>query len=92
MIQRRGLISGRVQGVGFRAAMLAEASQLREIQGWVKNLEDGRVEAIVAGPEQEVIQLVEWCRHGPSQARVEQIEVLDEVLGAALSPFKIALS
>ena len=68
------LISGRVQGVFFRATMQEEAEKLG-VTGWVRNLPDGRVEAVVEGPEDKVKQLIEWAHHGPPAARVEKVEV-----------------
>ncbi|HMQ50466.1 MAG TPA: acylphosphatase [Anaerolineae bacterium] len=67
-------ISGRVQGVGFRYSTRLKAQAL-DLTGWVKNLWDGRVEALFEGPEPAVRQAVAWCRHGDPPARVEQIEV-----------------
>ena len=67
-------ISGRVQGVFFRATMQEEAERLG-VTGWVRNLPDGRVEAVVEGPEEKVKQLIEWAHHGPPAARVEKVEV-----------------
>ena len=67
-------ISGRVQGVFFRAYMREEAEKLG-LTGWVKNLPDGRVEAIIEGPEEKVKQLIKWAHHGPPAARVEKVEI-----------------
>ena len=74
IVARRFLIDGRVQGVGFR--MFAEAAAAREgVHGYVRNLEDGRVEAVVEG-EQGAVDRVELAlRRGPSGARVESFEV-----------------
>ena len=74
-IQVHVLVSGRVQGVGFRATLQREAKR-RELQGWVRNLEDGRVEAVIQGFESEVNALVGWCRKGPLHAAVSAIEVV----------------
>ena len=57
-------ISGRVQGVGFRFATCEQAERLG-LGGWVRNLGDGRVEAVFEGPAAEVAQAVAWCRRGP---------------------------
>ncbi len=67
------LISGLVQGVWFRGSMRREAERLG-IKGWVRNLPDGRVEAVVAGNERAVEEILRWCMHGPSGARVEAVE------------------
>ncbi len=67
-------ISGRVQGVNFRYYTSQEA-QTRGLKGWVRNLWDGRVEAVFEGEEQAVDSMIEWCRKGPPAARVEDIQV-----------------
>ena len=63
-------ITGRVQGVGFRESMRAVAQAL-EINGWVRNCEDGSVEAITQGNEYAIEQLVAWCHNGPPGANVK---------------------
>jgi acylphosphatase len=70
----RVLVSGKVQGVYFRANTREQATQ-RGVNGWVRNLRDGRVEAIFEGDEQAVEELVEWCHEGSPAARVEDVEV-----------------
>lgn len=65
---------GRVQGVTFRTSTRREAKR-RNLKGWVKNLRDGRVEAVFEGPEEKIQELIEWCHKGPSAARVENVEV-----------------
>ncbi|MFB6198385.1 MAG: acylphosphatase [Halobacteriaceae archaeon] len=67
-------VSGRVQGVGFRANTRREASS-RGVTGWVKNLEDGRVEAVFEGDEEAVDDMIEWVHDGPRTARVSEVEV-----------------
>ncbi len=71
------LIAGRVQGVGYRAWMIGEARQFG-VDGFVRNLPDGNVEAIVAGTRQALAKLLEACREGPAAARVEGVEVATE--------------
>lgn len=71
---RHLLISGRVQGVGFRAAMAQEARRLG-VTGWVRNLADGRVEAMIEGDPERLAAMLEWARHGPPLAFVERVEV-----------------
>ena len=68
------LISGRVQGVWFRASTRQKADQLG-IKGWVRNTSDGRVEAVFEGQEELVREIVEWCYHGPPMAKVSNVEV-----------------
>jgi acylphosphatase len=66
-------ISGRVQGVGFRYATQSQANRLG-VGGWVRNLGDGRVEAVFEGPAAAVAQAVAWCRTGPPGAWVAEVE------------------
>ena len=67
-------ISGRVQGVFYRAHMRDEARR-RGLTGWVKNLPDGRVEAVVEGEEEKIQELIDWAHLGPPAARVDDVEV-----------------
>jgi acylphosphatase len=89
MIQRRVIISGEVQGVGFRASTLREAQAFPKVKGYVKNLPDGRVEAVFAGPEKEVLTLTAWCKKGPRLARVSQLEVKEEAYQTDWDEFQI---
>lgn len=75
MITRILHIYGRVQGVGFRESMRQEAVRLG-ISGWVCNRPNGKVEALVYGPSDNVGRMVSWTRKGPPYARVEHVEVL----------------
>jgi acylphosphatase len=72
------LIAGRVQGVFFRASCADEARRLGVV-GFARNLRDGRVEVVVEGDVDSVDALVEWCRHGPPNARVDDVVIVDEV-------------
>jgi len=67
-------VTGRVQGVFYRATTREQATE-RDVDGWVKNLDDGRVEAVFEGPEDAVAEMVEWCHEGSSRARVEDVDV-----------------
>lgn len=67
-------ISGRVQGVGFRASTEEEAKRIGGLTGWVRNLSDGRVEAVIQGPKDKVEKLVQWCHKGPASAEVKKVE------------------
>ena len=78
-------ISGRVQGVGFRA-WTVEQARLRDLSGWVRNLPDGDVEALFSGPAATVEAMVEACRRGPESARVDRVSV--EIGQPAQGPFK----
>lgn len=67
-------VSGRVQGVFFRQETRRAASRAG-VGGWVRNLPDGRVEAVFEGPRPAVESLVEWCRVGPPAAQVAGVDV-----------------
>ena len=73
MTARRLVISGRVQGVGYRDWLLREATRLG-LRGWVRNRADGTVEAVVAGSEDAVAAVIAACRGGPMLARVDAID------------------
>jgi acylphosphatase len=76
IVARRYLISGRVQGVGFR--YFAEAAAMREgISGWVRNTSDGRVEVNAEGDLEAVDRFEGHLRHGPPSARVEDVAIDD---------------
>jgi acylphosphatase len=77
MVRKRVLISGQVQGVFFRDSCQRAAARY-DVNGWVRNLPDGRVEAVFEGAEDPVDRLVEWARSGPRQATVTGVEVSDE--------------
>ena len=68
------LISGRVQGVGFRVFVQRNAQEL-QLRGWVRNLLDGRVEALVQGTETSVLDLESRIKSGPAHSRVETVQV-----------------
>lgn len=76
-IRRRVVISGEVQGVNFRSATEDEASRAG-LAGWVRNRDDGTVEAVLEGESGAVEQVLEWCRSGPSSASVEDVDVREE--------------
>lgn len=71
------VISGRVQGVWFRATTKQKAERLG-LTGWVRNTYDGNVEAVFEGEENSVQEMLDWCRHGPPLSKVENVEVKNE--------------
>ena len=81
----RFLISGRVQGVYFRAYARDEARSLG-LRGWVRNLPDGRVEALAQGDPAKLKAFESWCRKGPPFARVQDVEVVEEE-AESMEPF-----
>jgi acylphosphatase len=70
-------VSGRVQAVFFRE-MTRRMAQAEGVTGWVRNMPDGRVEAVFEGPDQAVERMIEWARTGPEMAVVDEVEVVDE--------------
>ncbi len=71
------LVSGNVQGVFFRASAKKRADELN-LRGWVRNLDDGRVEGIFEGEKENVDKMVEWCRKGPDFANVKDVQVISD--------------
>jgi len=80
-------VTGYVQGVFFRHSM-ARRARAGGLVGWVRNLPDGRVEAVIEGEEPSVRALVEWCRAGPPHATVERVEVEWETVLGDFSGFQ----
>jgi acylphosphatase len=77
-VRKRVLVAGRVQNVWFRDSCRQEALA-RGVDGWARNLADGRVEVVLEGAPADVDALVAWCREGPPRARVTATEVQDEL-------------
>ena len=67
-------IAGRVQGVFFRAKA-KEIAEIHKISGWIRNTDDGNVEACISGEDSAVEEFILWCKHGPEKARVENVLV-----------------
>ena len=82
------LISGHVQGVMFRQSAQAVAEELG-VSGWVRNLPDQRVELVIEGPPEDVGEMVDWCRHGPPAARVQDVEMTAELPRGETGRFEI---
>jgi acylphosphatase len=82
------VISGRVQGVWFRANTKQKAEQLC-LTGWVRNTSDGCVEAVFEGEERLVKEMIEWCHKGPSLAKVKKVEVKNQGLVDGFDSFFI---
>lgn len=74
LVRAHVFIEGAVQGVSFRAYARDQARKAG-VEGWVRNLPDGRVEAVFEGPRGPVQRLVSWCYSGPNRAEVERVEV-----------------
>ncbi len=83
----RVIVTGRVQGVGFRYFVEREALKIG-IHGWVRNRRDGNVEAVFAGTPEQVEAMLASCRKGPPASRVEKIEMAD----APASELKMVLA
>ena len=88
LICRRYFISGRVQGVFYRASAQRYASELA-LRGWVRNRRDGRVEVLACGTQAQHAALKNWLEIGPTYAKVSNIEVIDETFEALASAFEI---
>ena len=81
-------VSGRVQGVFFRAATCEQATRLG-LKGWVRNLRDGRVEVLACGEDAALENLRQWLGDGPELARVERVETREEDAPADLERFTV---
>ena len=81
-------VSGRVQGVCFRASVREEARRIG-VTGWVRNLSDGTVEVFVQGPEEKVNRLLSWCYQGPPGAIVTDVGYTDRPVDPSINTFSI---
>lgn len=77
MTRTHVIVSGRVQGVGFRLS-LARVAESRGVSGWVRNRPDGTVEAVIEGSADAVESVVRWCEQGPRGAIVDSVQAVDE--------------
>ena len=67
-------IAGRVQGVFFRAKA-KEIAEIHKVSGWIRNTDDGKVEACISGEDTAVEEFISWCNYGPDKAKVENVLV-----------------
>lgn len=81
-------VSGRVQGVFYRASAQIHAQKLG-LSGFARNLPDGRVEIVAQGDSHTLEKLVDWCRHGPTDAQVSDIQLTEEQIMAPIAGFDI---
>lgn len=81
------LVSGRVQGVGFRASLQEQAQSL-QLWGWVRNRHAGQVEALVQGDREAVEAMRHWCHRGPALARVDVVTATPQTVDTSLSGFR----
>ena len=84
----RIFVTGRVQGVFFRQTLKVKAKQ-NDVYGWVKNLNDGRVEAVLEGDTGNITRLIEWTHGGPANAIVEDVEIQNEKFTGEFSKFEV---
>jgi acylphosphatase len=82
------IISGRVQGVCFRAETQRAALRLG-VTGWVRNKRDGTVEADVEGARKDVMALIDWCKSGSPLSNVDKVEVTWDDYQGALDTFEV---
>lgn len=87
-VRARLLIAGRVQGVAFRWET-QRAARRCQVTGWVRNLPDGQVEAVIEGPRTRVTDLIDWCRSGPPAARVDSLDIHWEDYSGDCASFEI---
>ena len=77
-IRAHVFVEGKVQGVSFRYSVVRKAVEIGGLGGWVRNLEDGRVEIVVEGEKGNVDKLAEFCRKGPEKSVVKKIDIIEE--------------
>lgn len=82
------MISGRVQGVFFRAET-QQAARMYGVTGWVRNRPDGTVEAVAEGEKADVLSLINWCKNGPPLSRVDEVKVGWQDFQGAFDAFTI---
>lgn len=87
-IRLRIVVSGRVQGVGFRYATVDAATRIG-VRGWVRNTRDGTVEILAEGSRDAVGELVDWCHKGPALARVTSVDWSEAAPNEELHGFQV---
>lgn len=82
------IVSGRVQGVFFRA-FTQDTAQSLKLTGWVRNLFDGRVEAVFEGKDEDIDTMLEWCKKGPPHAVVKHVDASEEPYTGEFRDFRV---
>ena len=90
MVQKRIhiFVTGRVQGVFFRQSTRVMAIK-NNVKGWVRNLDDGRVEIVAEGEIQDIDNLAHWCKTGPANSRVDEFELSEENVTDEFETFEV---
>ena len=81
-------VAGRVQGVFFRQSTRVLAIK-NNVNGWVRNLDDGRVEIVAQGHEQDIDNLSNWCKTGPANSRVDEFDSKEESIAEEFENFEV---
>jgi len=81
-------VTGRVQGVFFRQSARVMAIK-NDVDGWVRNLDDGKVEIVAEGEESNINALVDWCKTGPANSRVDKFELSEENYTGEFEKFEV---
>ena len=81
-------VTGRVQGVFFRQSTKVMAIK-NNVNGWVRNLDDGKVEIVAQGKEQDIENLTNWCKTGPANSRVDEFEFKEESIAEEFENFEV---
>ncbi len=90
MVQKRIhiFVTGRVQGVFFRQSTKVMAIK-NNVKGWIRNLDDGRVEIVAQGETQDIDNLAHWCKTGPANSRVDEFELSEENISDEFENFEV---
>ena len=82
-------LTGKVQGVFFRQATKVVAIK-NNVTGWVKNLENGEVEILLEGDDKNVNSVIDWCRNGPANSRVDEVKIEPQEFSGQYSNFEVS--